>query len=108
MISLDDFILKGKYSVSCINESELLRRLAYHNSKLIMIINIISQKESTKSASPILVFQDVSIIEPDIDNSIATGECDSNNRCSFSRINLVPKKETKLSGTILNLRSNIG
>ena len=62
MISLSDFILKGKYNVSFINESELLRRLAYHNSKLIMIINVISQKESIKSASPILVFQDVSII----------------------------------------------
>ena len=79
MISLGDFILKGKYNVSCINESELLRRLAYHNSKLIMIINVISQKGSTKSSSPILVFQDVSITKPHIDNSNSTGECDSNN-----------------------------
>ena len=79
-----------------------------HNSKLIMIINVISQKESTQSASPILVFQDVSIIEPDINNSIATGKCDSNNRCSFSRIYLNPKKGTKTSGTILDLRSKIG
>ena len=41
------------------------------------------------------ITEDVSIIEPDINNSIATGECDSNNRCSSNSINFSSQEGNK-------------
>ena len=50
------------------------------------------------------ITKDVSIIEPDIDNSTTTGEGENNAACSSSRgINLISKEGTKKFGTILDL-----
>ena len=44
----------------------------------------------------------MSIIEPDIDNSTATGEGENNAACSSRGINLISKERTKKFGTILD------
>ena len=48
----------------------------------------------------------MSIVEPDIDNSTATGEGESNTRYSSRGINLILKKGTMKYGTITDLNRN--
>ena len=54
------------------------------------------------------ITEDVSIVEPDITKSTATGEGESNARYSSRGISSIPKKGTKKSGAILNLSKIMG
>ena len=50
------------------------------------------------------ITEDISFVEPDINNSTATGECESNSGCYSSGINLIAKKKTKMFVAILSSR----